>query len=304
MGIGLSGAYLLSQRALNRFELSERSTKRVLMLGLQDCYFTAEQLVSFLERHRIPYRQPETIELTTGFKWASREERRKYEKCIHAVTFFEFLGFRGANVHALDVSEFEGSDIVHDLNQPIDESLRLQFDLIFDGGTIEHVFSTKDALFNLCRMCSVGGIVVNHSPVDFVDHGFINVNAELFRDCFSANGFEEIYLRYVATPVNGDQDHYLECQSDICRLLQPFYRTGVYSVFHKTKDIAELTVPIQGFYRSLFSQREQQVHSSSSSGGFVRGLRQRIVNVFDSSFVLSVLARSLLNRSYWKRIRL
>jgi len=46
-----------------------------------------------------------------------------------------------SKVSAMDVSEYEGADILHDLNVPAPANLHERFDLLIDGGTLEHVFN-------------------------------------------------------------------------------------------------------------------------------------------------------------------
>jgi hypothetical protein len=123
MGIGLSTVHLLAQTLPLLGDLSD---KRLLTLGVQDCYFSYEQIMKFVCRHGIPYKPISEAEvlLTTGFKWAPPAEARKYRNSIHQKTFFTLLGFSPANIYSMDVSDYEGADIVHDLNFPIDDLLR------------------------------------------------------------------------------------------------------------------------------------------------------------------------------------
>src|SRR5204862_3653368 len=39
---------------------------------------------------------------------------------------------------SIDASDYQRATIVHDLNRPLPARLRAQFDLVFDGGTLEH----------------------------------------------------------------------------------------------------------------------------------------------------------------------
>ncbi len=149
MGIGLNAVHLLAQTLPL---LGDSSDKRLLTLEVQDCHFTYDQIVTFLRRHGIPHKpiSADGVLLTTGFKWAPSAEAKKYRTCIHQQTLFTLLGFSARNIHSVGVNEYEGADNAHDLNFPIDDLLRSRFDLAFDGGTIEHVSSIKDALFNMC----------------------------------------------------------------------------------------------------------------------------------------------------------
>src|SRR5437660_12629324 len=50
------------------------------------------------------------------------------------------------HIDAIDASDYQGATIVHDLNRPLPLALHAQFDLVFDGGTLEHVFDVATAL--------------------------------------------------------------------------------------------------------------------------------------------------------------
>lgn len=60
-------------------------------------------------------------------------------------------------IHSLDASDFEGADIICDLNRPIPEEYRNQLTCIIDGGTTEHIFSFPQAMENVIDMLTVGG---------------------------------------------------------------------------------------------------------------------------------------------------
>jgi SAM-dependent methyltransferase len=102
---------------------------------------------------------------------------------------FEGLGFD--RLLALDANAYEKPDVVHDLNHaeiPLD--LAGQFDLVFDGGTLEHVFDVANALRTVCRFTKSGGRVVHVSPLsNCVDHGFYSFSPTLFVDFYTANNW-------------------------------------------------------------------------------------------------------------------
>jgi hypothetical protein len=290
MGIGLHGVHLLSKAFPHLDNLSERS---LLTLGVQDCAFTYDEVASLFLRHGIPYvsLNTEEIQVTTGFKGVTECDPEQYRSFIHQETLFRMFGFQQQDIHSMDVSRFEGAEIIHDLNVPVDDSLQSKFDVIFDGGTIEHVFSTKDSLFNLCRMCKVGGFVISIAPCDFINHGFVNFNTGMFLDCFEANGFKEVFLKYVSRPrVMFPKDrHYLEFDPEAFQgSLQPYYATEVFSVFRKMKE-QPLRIPQQGFYRRLWEQGP--VESSSTKNGFRKFLLDEARAAVDNSFYLSAVIR-------------
>ena len=292
MGIRLSTVHLLAQTFL---PLDNLADKKLLTLGVQDCYFTYEQILAFLRRHKICHQPINAAEVlpTTGFKWASpaEAERYKYFDYIHQESFFSLLGFSPENIYAMDVSLFEGANIIHDLNVPVDDSLCSSFDVVIDCGTIEHVFSIKDALFNMCRMCKVGGIVVNMNPVDYLNHGFVNFNAELFRDSYLTNGFEEVSLNYIVLPTHPRQvdQYYLKYSPEKFHFpLRPYYAAQVYSAYRKVEE-KPLIVPQQGYYRNLWASGPAVMLQQNRT--LWSRLRRKTIDWIDAYFIPSVLAR-------------
>lgn len=96
----------------------------------------------------------------------------------YAETLMARLGFGAMEV--MDFSDYEGATLLHDLNQRPDKSLENQFDLIFDGGTVEHVFNVPMALEGLYRMLKPGGRLVSANGMNgWYAHGMYQFNPEL-----------------------------------------------------------------------------------------------------------------------------
>jgi SAM-dependent methyltransferase len=107
-----------------------------------------------------------------------------------AIFLRECLG--AANVEALDYSDYDRAEHLHDLNYPVPAALRGQFDAVFDGGALEHVFNFPAAVANLMQMTRVGGRIFMSTPANnFLGHGFYQFSPELmFRVFAPENGFE------------------------------------------------------------------------------------------------------------------
>ena len=68
-----------------------------------------------------------------------------------------------------------------------------QYDIVFNLGTIEHIWDVHTAYSNAAKMVKVGGYYFGHAPcAKYFGHG-INVTAKLaIKAFFDKNGFEEI----------------------------------------------------------------------------------------------------------------
>jgi SAM-dependent methyltransferase len=108
---------------------------------------------------------------------------------LFADEFFRFLGAK--ETASVDRNNFEDATLLHDLNEQFPENVRSHFDLVVDGGTLEHVFNYPAALKNCLELIRVGGHFVTITPVSGqMGHGFYQFSPELFFRVFSAeNGF-------------------------------------------------------------------------------------------------------------------
>jgi SAM-dependent methyltransferase len=93
-------------------------------------------------------------------------------------TLMQKLGF--GEIESMDFSDYEGATVLQDLNKPVPEALEQQFDFVFDGGTIEHVFNVPQALENVFRMLKPGGRFVSANGMNgFSGHGLYQFGPEL-----------------------------------------------------------------------------------------------------------------------------
>jgi hypothetical protein len=107
-----------------------------------------------------------------------------------ASEFFACLGFLAAE--SIDVSAREGATHIFDLNSDeLAAPLRDRYDLVLNGGTLEHVFHVPNALTNMTRMLRPRGAIVHVLPChNWVDHGFYQFSPTLMFDYYGAAGFE------------------------------------------------------------------------------------------------------------------
>jgi len=100
--------------------------------------------------------------------------------------------FKANSVKSIDNSSFEGADIIHDMNKPI-ENLNEKFDTIIDFGTSEHIYNVAQNLNNISKLCKINGIILHSLPANNnCGHGFWQFSPELFFSLYSENnGFFE-----------------------------------------------------------------------------------------------------------------
>jgi hypothetical protein len=151
------------------------SYERTLTIGRQATFIGPVRMRRVLERNG----PPDAVRSLTGY------ERAPW-------TIEPFLRALGASdLLSLDASDYEGADMVHDLNEPVPTDLHDRFTVVFDGGSLEHVFNVPAALASYMRMVQVGGhVIIATAGNNYFGHGFYQFSPEFFYRVFDgANGF-------------------------------------------------------------------------------------------------------------------
>lgn len=148
--------------------------ERILMLGRQHLFLSATDC-KYLEKH-----YPESKPVLESVH-------------IDEETFAEpLLRSMGATqIDSMDFSAYQGSTLQHDLNRPIEATFHQRYDVVFDGGTLEHIFHFPVAIANAMNLVAQGGCLISCTPTNnYNGHGFYQFSPELFFRLFSsANGF-------------------------------------------------------------------------------------------------------------------
>jgi hypothetical protein len=156
---------------------------RILSLGRQDIFVTRPQFIETMRDFGIePARHAERL--------LSRKVSEANLKYISDEYLFHALGF--SECKSLDASGYEDADIVFDMNKPkTPADLVNQWDVVFDGGTIEHIFHIPNVMANIFRFLKIGGRIIHMAPSsNHMDHGFYMFSPTLFWDYYMANGFD------------------------------------------------------------------------------------------------------------------
>lgn len=116
---------------------------------------------------------------------------KKHEKSNNVTDTVLFLSMGFDSLDSLDCSDYEKCTVMHDLNTDVPAKLYNKYDLIFDGGSSEHIFNLPKVLENYHKMLKVGGRIIHALPSsNHVDHGFYMFSPGLFWDYYSANNWE------------------------------------------------------------------------------------------------------------------
>lgn len=226
----------------------------VCSLGNQDIWASRNELKSCLEAVGCTYHEPASVlqhsSRTFGMSAALAETAKDF---VHAKTMFEALGIEGY----LDMDKFDSDNpaVLHDLNDPISSDLKSRFGLVFDGGTVEHIFDVRQVMENIVDMLRPGGCVV-HLCSFAIDHGLYSFSPVMLYDYYGANGFGafECYLMELdlsdvtRTYANRHRCVTYEYGMALDGVLDTSKEILIFFAARKQATLPKLTVPTQGSY--------------------------------------------------------
>lgn len=182
----------------------------------------------------------------------------------------DYLEPWGFKVTSLDASKYEGAAVIHDLNKPVPDDLIEKFDLVVDGGTLEHVFNFPMAIENAMKMVKIGGHLILVTPANNqCGHGFYQFSPELFYRILSpGNGFE--LLRMYITAPRGRRFHVVD-PAQIHGRVQLLNSDGAYLMVHAKKlSNAPLGTPQQSDYLEDWDKSEKPAPQDGKLKAFLR----------------------------------
>lgn len=256
------GYLLPAAKMLMEVGVSHPLSGRVLQLGRQDIFFGQEALEKAAADVGYALRRvdPEPLVANQFLGETDRVITDRY--------FFRQLGFD--EVWSLDISEFESASILFDLNElGVPDQHANSFDVIVDGGTLEHVFHLPHALKNITDFLKVGGLVVHSSPAhNFYQHGFFAFSPTFFHDFYSVNNFEIIcsqLLRYNPRKKDPGYERTILLPDNVA--VRELNRVGslddrcytIFFVARKTHESTGTNIPQQSAYVEKWPETQESV---------------------------------------------
>jgi hypothetical protein len=164
--------------------------KTIHLLGRQTVRLSYQQMVEILNKHGIIAASvPIEIDRMTSFAIASEQD------FISDRTFFGLLGVE--KVRAIDHSDFEGADIILDLNEPIPTDLVGTVEFLYGGSVLDNVFDPATYIKNVARLLAPGGRLIDVNIASFHLHPYLIASPAWYFDYFALNSFEDCKVYFI-----------------------------------------------------------------------------------------------------------
>jgi hypothetical protein len=153
--------------------LKKKKYKKILILGYQNIYFNKEYLN--LLKNKYDYDKCENL--------------FDINKNIGQVDCLEVFKLLSNNIDIMDISDYEGANIIYDLSsspEDMPKHLTDKYDLVLDWGTSEHVFNIINCYKNINNMLSSDGEYMCLTPMNAMpDHGYYQISPNFYLDFFN-----------------------------------------------------------------------------------------------------------------------
>ncbi|HKT36620.1 MAG TPA: class I SAM-dependent methyltransferase [Nitrospira sp.] len=278
----------------------ESFSGHALELGRQDIWIDADELAEVARQCGFDLKYSSSPQLINSQFLSGKD-------VVNDVHFFKSLGFH--EVSSLDGSDFEDATFIHDLNRtPVPDHLKERFDVIYELGTMEHIFHLPNVLSNIHTMLKVGGYVVHGSPCsNAFQHGFYMFSPCFFFDYYQANRYDVVGSWLMRYRVNGSRElttcEVMECWPDspglnalsyIGSLDARYYAFNI--VVRKNATSISGIAPQQGYYNKIWVKVGEEQRRASAD---TPSIKRRLVSLLSKMPLLQVVARSLYFR--WRR---
>ena len=108
-----------------------------------------------------------------------------------------FHSLADCKVSALDISDYEGAEVIHDMNLPLPDEYKGRFDFIFDGSSMDNIFNGPQALISMSELLRPGGRMVLYNASNSVHTGYLQFSPDWFIDFFAVNRYADckVYIQ-------------------------------------------------------------------------------------------------------------
>ncbi|MDA8140266.1 MAG: hypothetical protein M0036_16590 [Desulfobacteraceae bacterium] len=155
----------------------------VLFIGRQDIFITIGALIRLFEKYKINAMPKAGLEFNPSNP--------------HLILDKSFMSlFEISSLDFMDVSDYEGANIIWDLGKPVPEALHGRYDLIYNGSCLDNMFNPAQAILNLTNMLKPNGRIIHLEHASNFNGPYLMYSPGWFFDYYVQNGFADckVYL--------------------------------------------------------------------------------------------------------------
>ncbi|MBL19926.1 MAG: hypothetical protein CMC82_08950 [Flavobacteriaceae bacterium] len=221
-----------------------------LLLGRQSIFFDQYQMKNIAKQEGVKLKQ---ISLATDTETRAGGKIVDYDLFKH---------FTDMNFDALDITDYEGANVIHDMNTPLPDNLFEKYDFLYNGSCMDNLFNPSQFIQNCTDLLKPNGTFLSIEHGSSFPGGYLFYSPDWFLDFFAINQFNDAQV-FVADFAGFKSPHHIESPwqlwnwNPLCHgiptehsiHLNPSNRL-ILVVAEKGQSIFEIKQPVQGQYRT------------------------------------------------------
>lgn len=169
----------------------------VVTIGKQTIYFQPQEIMALLREHgHSPALGPDDLQLDRST--VGRRHSHAGLDLISDSALFALLGV--PRLLAIDHSDYEGADIIHDLTKPLPDALRGFADFVVDGSTLDNTFDPARTITNFVDFLKPGGRLLMINQYSNHHNPYVMLPPLWYLDYFAMNRFVDCKVYIVLYP--------------------------------------------------------------------------------------------------------
>jgi hypothetical protein len=176
----------------------------VQIIGRQTVYFTPQRILELFAANCIDTAGVDVNAIELDRSTVDRRAKFADVALITDTALFKLFG--ASRVVALDHSDYEKADIIHDLRTPLPASLHRTADLVVDGSTLDNVFTPSIVLQNYSRLLRPGGRLMTLNAFSSYSTPYVIMPPLWFVDYFVMNRFADCRVYIIVYRETGADD--------------------------------------------------------------------------------------------------
>lgn len=201
-----------------------------LCIGKQTVNVELNDIVQLMEDHQLDTSKVKSLISDEKFDSATRHGNQS----LYDHDLLSALS-PNLNYHCLDRSDYEGADIIQDMNEPLSAELVGKFDAIYNGSCMDNIFNPVSFLQNTTHLLKPGGRIIHIECASSVAGAYLMYSPEWFFSYYSINEFRD--CKVYVTVARDASDSVYKFKTDLYEWKPDFTRGGAYNYIDACKSI-------------------------------------------------------------------
>lgn len=164
-------------------------TGRVLFIGRQTFNMDIDHAAALVESTLGSSRDVTASVLDTRTRASKQEAKGVEENLISDKSFFSL--FSDAEIVAVDVTDYEEADIIHDMTQPLPDHMIGAYDFVINGSCLDNIFDPAAAQRNFGRCLKSNGRLFQVECGSSFSSAYVMFSPEWFYDFYLYNHWHD-----------------------------------------------------------------------------------------------------------------